>query len=64
MRQVFDMSDNDYVNGALISSVVTMIAALMIFLAVREIGKAECEQDLPRAQQCELKWVKPAGEKK
>ena len=58
------MSDNDYFNGALISSVVTMIAALMTFLAVREVGKAECEQGLPRAQQCELKWVKPSGDNK
>lgn len=57
------MIDEDYLNGALISSIITMIASVMIFLAIRDIGRSECEQDLPRAQQCELKWVKPGSAK-
>lgn len=57
------MSDEDYLNGALIGSIITMIASLMIFVAIRDLGRSECEQDLPRAQQCELKWVKPVSAK-
>lgn len=57
------MNDEDYLNGSLIGSIITMIASLMIFVAIRDLGRSECEQDLPRTQQCELKWVKPGRAK-
>ena len=64
MMRGLAMNDEDYLNGALIGSIITMIASLMIFVAIRDLGRGECEQDLPRAQQCELKWVKPESAKK
>lgn len=41
--------------GLFIGVVVTVFACLLFV----NTGKEECEQYLPRTQECKLQWVKP-----
>lgn len=32
---------------------------LLMAIVYSEVGRTECERDLPRTQQCVKKWIKP-----
>lgn len=48
----------------ILTVIVSSLVSAAIILLVINIGKEKCEQDSPRTQQCELKWVKPESAKK